>query len=74
MGLSFTQKYPNGRFKFERSGMFGKGDYVYVYQDGEKIDEFELEDSDKEYLNETKNLTFFKGVCVQWYMKYGQDL
>lgn len=80
MGMSFSEKFANGRFKFERSGVFGRGDTVYVYKDGEKIDEIDLDDSDIDYLknpnlsSSDKQRYFQSVICYGWYGRYGCDL
>lgn len=70
--MEYTKKFPNGRFRFERSGIFGRGDWVYVYMNGEKVDEFELSESDKEMIKTSES--HFAFLCSIWYSDYGMDL
>lgn len=79
MGMSYSRKYPNGRFKFERSGFLGHGDTVRVYKDGEKIDEFELNDSLIDLLKDSdvsssQKRNLFESACHEWWSDYGTDL
>ncbi|MBQ9479356.1 MAG: hypothetical protein IJU71_07370 [Selenomonadaceae bacterium] len=75
--MTYTDKFANGRFKFERSGFLGHGDSVYVYKDGEKIDEFELDDWVLESLktgSDSDKKRTFRMACMDWYTQYGYDL
>lgn len=80
MGMTFTQKFDKlGTLKFERSGMFGRGDKVKVYQNGKDVDEFYLSDwvldtlKDKN-IPESMKFSNFKSDCYNWISEYGVTL
>lgn len=61
-------KYTVRGFKFERSGLFGNGDNINVYnKEGSKIDEFTLYYDDKEALKGAGGTTYFHMLCNNWY-------
>lgn len=80
MGMTFEYKVDSkNRFKFERSGFFGKGDKVKCYLNGEYVDEFYLSDwvlealKDKD-LPDSNKYSSFKADCHNWIAEYGNDL
>lgn len=80
MGMSYDFKVDNkNRFRFERSGFFGKGDKVKCYLNGEYVDDFYLSDwvldalKDKNTPDYSK-LSSFKADCNNWIAEYGRDL
>ena len=80
MGLTYELKVDNkNRFKFERSGLFGKGDKIKCYLNGEYVDEFDLPHWVLESLNdkntrESTKRSILSGPCVSWFSEYGKDL
>ena len=71
--MTFEKKFPNGRFKFSRTGILGKGDRVNVYMNGEKIDDFYLDSGERDAIKEC-GASYFENLCNSWYYRYGYDL
>lgn len=77
--MTFSETFRNGKFRFERSGFFGRGDTVIVYKNGVKVDEFEMDDSTLDFLNNpdysaSGKQGTFKMACYDWYADYGCHL
>lgn len=61
-------KYTVKGFKFERSGLFGNGDNINVYNKaGDKIDAITLYYDDKEALKGAGAESYFHMLCYNWY-------